>query len=86
MKYFRDYIAKASSLYEVEASQEISIKADLILGHDGTWPKVLSAWITNQDVQIYTYLIIASSVSFIIAMTSYHLFEIHFLRLKSVFC
>jgi 3-isopropylmalate/(R)-2-methylmalate dehydratase large subunit len=44
MKYFKDYIAKASSLYEVEASQEISIKADLILGHDGTWPKVLSVW------------------------------------------
>lgn len=44
MKYFKDYIAKAASLSEVEVSQEISIKADLILGHDGTWPKVLSAW------------------------------------------
>lgn len=44
MKYFKDYIAKAASLSEVEVSQEISIKADLILGHDGTWPKMLSAW------------------------------------------
>jgi 3-isopropylmalate/(R)-2-methylmalate dehydratase large subunit len=44
VKYFMHYIAKAASLSEVEVSQEISIKADLILGHDGTWPKMLSAW------------------------------------------
>lgn len=44
MKYFMHSLAKAASLSEVAAGQEISIKADLILGHDGTWPKMLSVW------------------------------------------
>lgn len=44
MRYFMDSLAKAASLSEVAAGQEISVKVDLILGHDGTWPKMLSAW------------------------------------------
>lgn len=44
VKYFMHSLAKAASLSEVAAGQEISIKADLILGHDGTWPKMLSVW------------------------------------------
>lgn len=44
VKYFTHSLAKAASLSEVSAGQEIKIKADLILGHDGTWPKMLSVW------------------------------------------
>jgi 3-isopropylmalate/(R)-2-methylmalate dehydratase large subunit len=38
------YLAKAASLSEVIIGQEISLKADLLLGHDGTWPEILSVW------------------------------------------
>lgn len=44
MKFFTQSLAKAASLPEVVSGQEINLKADLILGHDGTWSKVLSAW------------------------------------------
>jgi 3-isopropylmalate/(R)-2-methylmalate dehydratase large subunit len=44
VKYFMHSLAKAASLSEVAIGQEISIKVDLTLGHDGTWPKMLSAW------------------------------------------
>ncbi|NLI92831.1 MAG: 3-isopropylmalate dehydratase [Peptococcaceae bacterium] len=44
MKFFLHSLAKAASLPEVVSGQEISVKADLILGHDGTWPKMLSVW------------------------------------------
>ena len=44
VKYFMHSLAKAASLSEVVARQEIRIKADLILGHDGTWSKMLSVW------------------------------------------
>lgn len=44
MKFFMHSLARAASLPEVAAGQEISVKADLLLGHDGTWPKMLSAW------------------------------------------
>lgn len=44
MKFFTQSVAKAASLPEVVSGQEISLKVDLILGHDGTWSKVLSAW------------------------------------------
>jgi 3-isopropylmalate/(R)-2-methylmalate dehydratase large subunit len=44
VKYFMHFLAKAASLSKVVAGQEISVKADLILGHDGTWPKMLSVW------------------------------------------
>lgn len=44
VKYFMHSLAKAASLSEVAAGQEISIKADLILGHDGSWEKMLSVW------------------------------------------
>lgn len=44
MKFFMHSLARAASLSEVAAGQEISLKADLILGHDGTWPKMLSVW------------------------------------------
>lgn len=38
------HLAKAASLSEVFIGQEISLKADLLLGHDGTWPEILSIW------------------------------------------
>jgi 3-isopropylmalate/(R)-2-methylmalate dehydratase large subunit len=44
VKYFMHFLAKAASLSEVAAGQEISVKVDLILGHDGTWSKMFSAW------------------------------------------
>lgn len=44
VKYFTHFLATAASLPEVAVGQDISIKADLILGHDGTLPKVLSLW------------------------------------------
>lgn len=44
MKYIMHYLAKAASLPEVVIGQEISIKADLLLGHDGTLPEILSIW------------------------------------------
>lgn len=44
MKFFMHSLARAASLSEVAAGQEISVKTDLILGHDGTWPKILSVW------------------------------------------
>lgn len=44
MKYIMHYLAKAASLPEVVIGQEISLKADLLLGHDGTLPEILSIW------------------------------------------
>ncbi|HBV66931.1 MAG TPA: 3-isopropylmalate dehydratase, partial [Clostridiales bacterium] len=44
VKYIMHYLAKAASLPEVAIGQEISLKADLLLGHDGTLPKILSIW------------------------------------------
>ncbi len=44
VKYIMHYLAKAASLPEVVIGQEISLKADLLLGHDGTLPKILSIW------------------------------------------
>lgn len=37
-------MAAASGLEKVESGNEITVKVDLLLGHDGTWPKVLNAW------------------------------------------
>ena len=48
-------------------------------------PQILVQWTGGQDAPIYLYFVLASSVSFVLAMASYHLFEIHFLRLKSNF-
>lgn len=44
MKFFTRALGKAASLPEVVSGQEINLKVDLILGHDGTWSKVNSAW------------------------------------------
>ncbi|AGA69257.1 3-isopropylmalate dehydratase large subunit [Desulfitobacterium dichloroeliminans LMG P-21439] len=44
MNFFNQSLAKAASLPHIETGQEIDLKVDLILGHDGTWPKVLNAW------------------------------------------
>jgi len=44
VKYIMHYLAEAASLPEVVIGQEISLKADLLLGHDGTLPKILSIW------------------------------------------
>lgn len=44
MDFFYQSLARAAALPHVTPGQEVSIKADLILGHDGTWPKVLTAW------------------------------------------
>jgi peptidoglycan/LPS O-acetylase OafA/YrhL len=48
-------------------------------------PQILVQWTGGQDAPIYLYFVLASSVSFVLAMASYHLVEIHFLRLKSNF-
>jgi peptidoglycan/LPS O-acetylase OafA/YrhL len=50
--------------------------------HNLFGPQILVQWTGGQDGPIYLYFVIASSVSFILAMASYHLVEIHFLRLK----
>lgn len=44
MNFFYQSLAKAASLPEVVTGQEINLKVDLILGHDGTWSKLFSAW------------------------------------------
>lgn len=44
MKFFTQSLAQAASLTEVVPGQAINLKVDLILGHDGTWPKLLTAW------------------------------------------
>lgn len=44
MQFFSQSLAKAASLTEVIPGQEITIKVDLILGHDGTASKLLKAW------------------------------------------
>lgn len=44
MKYFMHSLAKAASISEVAVGQKVRVKADLILGHDGTWPKMLAVW------------------------------------------
>lgn len=44
MKYFSESLAVASGLEKVVTGDEIKVKVDLLLGHDGTWPKVLNAW------------------------------------------
>lgn len=46
-------------------------------------PDVLRAWVGGQDLPVYLYFLLASSVTFVLAMLSYHLFEVRFLRLKS---
>lgn len=46
-------------------------------------PSLLFPSLTGTDFPVYIYFITASSVSYIIAMASYHLFEIRFLNLKS---
>jgi len=48
-------------------------------------PQVLAQFIGGRDLPIYLYLFLASGLSYVIAMASYHLFEQHFLRLKARF-
>lgn len=45
--FFLNYLAKAASLKKVLPAQEIDVKADLIVGHDGTWPGLMPAWEKN---------------------------------------
>ncbi|HVJ48957.1 aconitase family protein [Desulfitobacterium sp.] len=44
MQFFSRSLAQAASLTEVVPGQKINLKVDLILGHDGTWSKLLTAW------------------------------------------
>jgi 3-isopropylmalate/(R)-2-methylmalate dehydratase large subunit len=44
VKFFIDSLSKATSLSEVKTGQKISVRADIILGHDGTWSKVYNSW------------------------------------------
>lgn len=44
VKYIMHYLAEAASLSEVVIGQELSLKTDLLLGHDGTWPEIYSVW------------------------------------------
>jgi peptidoglycan/LPS O-acetylase OafA/YrhL len=48
-------------------------------------PRMLALWVGGADFPIYLYFIICSTISFLLAMTSYHLFEIRFLQLKSTY-
>jgi peptidoglycan/LPS O-acetylase OafA/YrhL len=48
-------------------------------------PQILVRWTGGQDTPVYLYFLLASSISFVLAMASYHLFEVHFLRLKPNF-
>jgi|GEM_PF-4622502 len=47
-------------------------------------PKILARYFRDSDFAIYSYFLIASCISFLIAMLSYHMVERHFLRLKRV--
>ncbi|AHF07034.1 aconitase family protein [Desulfitobacterium metallireducens] len=44
MPFFSQSLAKAASLIEVVSGQEIKVKVNLILGHDGTASKLLKTW------------------------------------------
>ena len=48
-------------------------------------PAVIAQWIPGRDGPIYAYFCVAATLTFLIAMASYHLFEIHFLQLKDAF-
>ena len=48
-------------------------------------PQILVRWTGGHDAPVYLYFVLSSSISFVLAMASYHLIEIHFLRLKSNF-
>jgi peptidoglycan/LPS O-acetylase OafA/YrhL len=45
-------------------------------------PQVLQQWIGGRDAPVYAFFLGSSALSFAVAMLSYHLFEVHFLRLK----
>ncbi len=44
MKFFIDSLSEAASLLEVKSGNKISIKVDIILGHDGSWSNVYNLW------------------------------------------
>ncbi len=46
-------------------------------------PSILRQWVGPGDAAIYAYFVLCSFISFFLAMVSYHLFEVHFLKLKS---
>jgi len=48
-------------------------------------PQILVYWTGGHDAPVYLYFVLSSGVSFVLAMASYHLVEIHFLRLKPNF-
>jgi peptidoglycan/LPS O-acetylase OafA/YrhL len=48
-------------------------------------PQILVQWTGGQDAPLYLYFALASGISFALAIASYHLFEVHFLRLKPNF-
>jgi 3-isopropylmalate/(R)-2-methylmalate dehydratase large subunit len=44
LKFFIDSLSEAASLLEVKSGNKISIKVDIILGHDGSWSNVYNLW------------------------------------------
>jgi len=46
-------------------------------------PEVLRSFVSGSDLPIYTYLLLSSCISFMIAMVSYHFVEVRFLKLGS---
>jgi peptidoglycan/LPS O-acetylase OafA/YrhL len=48
-------------------------------------PRILVHWTGGQDTSVYLFFVLASGISFILAMVSYHLVEVNFLRLKPSF-
>lgn len=51
MQFFTQALAKSASLTEVVPGQEIKVKVDLILGHDGTASKLLKAWKSSEFIK-----------------------------------
>ena len=45
-------------------------------------PARLREWVGDGDAPVYLFFALASGVSFLVAMVSYHGFEVHFLRMK----
>lgn len=48
-------------------------------------PQTLRAWTGGGDLSVYSYFVLASAMSFMLAMLSYHLIEQRFLMLKARF-
>jgi peptidoglycan/LPS O-acetylase OafA/YrhL len=46
-------------------------------------PDVIRVWIEGVNFPVFVYFLVASALTFLLAMASYHLFEVRFLRIKA---